>query len=140
MGSTTLHYLSLEVSNSAYLRKSTMSTCIGSGTLGSNKACAQGRQHRISSSQQASGLQPLPIHRPQSSHLFHELGRCCQQHWQRYFLPLRRKTICVRGNKVKVKPVSPMGAALRGHRRKCKLPEHDRNSAGKQITAKDACV
>ena len=114
VGSTTLHYLSLEVSNSAYLRKSTMSTCIGSGTLGGNKACAQGRQHCISSTQQASGWQPLPINRLQSSHLLHEPGLCRQQHWQRWFLPLRRKAISERGNKVEVKPVSPLGAALRG--------------------------
>ena len=98
VGSTTLHYLSLEVSNSAYLRRSTMSTCIGSGTLGGNKACAQGRQHCISSTQQASGLQPLPINRVQSSHLLHEPGLCCRQHWQRWFLPLRRKAFSERGN------------------------------------------
>ena len=81
----------------SYSRKSTMKGRIGSGNERSNLACAQGRQHRTSFSQQASGLQPLPIHSPQSSHLLHEHGRCCQQHWQWYFLPLRRKTMCARG-------------------------------------------
>ena len=115
VGSTTLHYLSLEVSNSAYLRKSMMSTCIGAYLPPSkDDSTAQGRQHCISSTQQASGWQPLPINRLQSSHLLHEPGLCCRQHWQRWFLPLRRKAISERGNKVEVKPVSPLGAALRG--------------------------
>ena len=83
VGSTTLHYLSLEVSNSAYLRKSMMSTCIGAYLPPSkDDSTAQGRQHCISSTQQASGWQPLPINRLQSSHLLHEPGLCRQQHWQ----------------------------------------------------------
>ena len=77
-------------------RKSTIKRLIGSGNEGILKAFAQGLQLRTSFTQQASGLQPLPSHIPHCSHLLHELGRCCQQNWQRYLLP-RRRTIYVRG-------------------------------------------
>ena len=74
-------------------RNPSMTPCTSAGNKGNKRACMQRRQHRVSFIQQASGLQPFPTHIAQSSHLCQELGRCCQQDWHQYLLPLGRWTI-----------------------------------------------
>ena len=68
-----------QVEKLIHSRNPSMTRCTGAGNKGNKKAWTQRRQHRVSFTQQASGLQPFPTHRPQRSHLCQELGRCCQQ-------------------------------------------------------------